>query len=217
MRRTRTPLTLTVGCFMAQMQLLKIPLDPQDVVYTPDWVAADMVSFFKPSGLILDPCKGNGVFGKYLPPHEWCEITEGKDFYAWNLQVDWVFGNPPYKQMLKWVRHSMEVSKNICYLIPLDKPFISMAFINMMESWGKIKHMRAYGTGTKLGFPIGFAVGALHFEKGYFGPMYSSVQEAHPTSREPRRGGFSPATGIIHPEAEPTAPALSAPAPRGLR
>lgn len=37
------------------------------------------------------------------------------------------------------------------------------------------------------------------------------------TLREPRRGGFSPATGIIHPEADSTAPALSAPAPRGLR
>jgi DNA (cytosine-5)-methyltransferase 1 len=37
------------------------------------------------------------------------------------------------------------------------------------------------------------------------------------TKREPRRGGFSHATGIIHPEAEPTAPALPAPAPCGLR
>ena len=46
----------------AQPQLLQIPLDPDDVVYTPDWVAKDMVEFFKPSGRILEPCKGDGVF-----------------------------------------------------------------------------------------------------------------------------------------------------------
>ena len=160
---------------MSQMQLLQIALDPQDVVYTPDWVARDMVEFFQPSGVVLDPCKGNGVFTKYLPGCLWCEIESGRDFYAYNEPVDWCFGNPPYKQMLKWVRHSMSIAKNVCYIIPLDKPFISMAFINMMQSWGKIKHMRAYGTGSSLGFPIGFAVGAIHFEKGYHGPMYSSI------------------------------------------
>ena len=29
-----------------QPQLLNIALDPGDVVYTPDWVAADMVSYY---------------------------------------------------------------------------------------------------------------------------------------------------------------------------
>lgn len=153
-------------------------LDQKDVVYTPEWAARDMVEFFKPTGRILDPCKGNGVFLRYLPPSaEWCEITEGRDFYQWSKPVDWVIGNPPYKQMLKWVRHSMSIAANICYLIPLDKPFISIAFIQMMAQWGKIKHMRAYGTGNKLGFPIGFAVGAIHFERGYFGPMWSTCYE----------------------------------------
>ena len=40
---------------MTQPQLLQIALDPGDVVYTPDWVARDMVDYFKPSGRILDP------------------------------------------------------------------------------------------------------------------------------------------------------------------
>ena len=38
-----------------------------------------MVEFFKPSGRILEPCKGDGVFLKYLPSAEWCEIQEGRD------------------------------------------------------------------------------------------------------------------------------------------
>ena len=81
---------------MSQMQLLHINLNPADRVYTNDWVVADMVDFFKPSGRILDPCKGDGVFLKYLPGADWCEIEKGKDFFAWSNPVDWVFGNPPY-------------------------------------------------------------------------------------------------------------------------
>jgi len=164
-----------------QPQLLQIPLDPGDVVYTPDWVARDMADFFKPTGRILEPCKGAGVFMKYLPPEsEWCEITEGRDFFAWNESVDWCFGNPPYRKMVSWVRHAMSFSDNVCYLMPLDKPFISMSFISALEKWGKILHMRAYGTGTSLGFPIGFAVGAIHYKKHYHGPMYTSIAERNP-------------------------------------
>lgn len=59
---------LWVDTLRQQAQLLNIILDPKDVVYTPDWVADDMVSFFQPSGKILEPSKGEGVFLKYLPP-----------------------------------------------------------------------------------------------------------------------------------------------------
>jgi hypothetical protein len=156
---------------MAQMQLLQIPLDTQDVVYTPEWAARDMVQFFKPSGEILEPCKGEGVFLKYMPSAKWCEISEGKDFFAWNEPVDWLVGNPPYRMFGKWMYHSMEISQNILYLLPCDKPFISTKMLKQMALWGRIKHMRVYGNGTKLGFPIGFAVGALLFQRGYHGPM----------------------------------------------
>lgn len=68
----------------SQPQLLQIALDPGDVVYTPDWVARDMVEYFKPSGRILEPCAGDGAFLEYLPGAEWCEIEKGRDFFAWN-------------------------------------------------------------------------------------------------------------------------------------
>ena len=100
---------------LQQPQLIHAPLDEKDVVFTPEWAARDMVDFFKPSGRILEPCKGDGVFLKFLPPEtEWCEITEGRDFYAWVDPVDWCFGNPPYKQFGKWMYHSMAIAKNIC-------------------------------------------------------------------------------------------------------
>jgi len=38
------------------------------------------------------------------------EIEKGRDFFAWNEQVDWIVGNPPYKQFRKLIRKSQEIS-----------------------------------------------------------------------------------------------------------
>jgi len=161
-----------------QSQLLGVALNPRDVVYTPDWVASDMVDYFKPSGRILEPCKGKGVFLQYLPSNtEWCEIAEGRDFFQFMERVDWCFGNPPYSMSGKWIRHSMEISSDFVYLLPCDKPFISYGLLTTMQRWGSLVHMRVYGTGSRLGFPIGFAIGALHFQRDYHGPMSISYYE----------------------------------------
>lgn len=154
-----------------QPQLLSIPLNPKDVVSTPLWVVLDMIDFFKPSGNVLDPCKGDGQFSDLIEDCEWCEISKGRDFFAWDKPVDWCIGNPPYSMSAKWIYHTMEITQKFVYLLPCDKVFISMKMLNKMKEWGFIKHMRVYGTGNKLGFPIGFAVGALMFERGYQGPM----------------------------------------------
>jgi hypothetical protein len=162
---------------MSQPQLLQIPLDPGDVVYTPDWVAADMVAYFKPSGRVLEPCAGDGAFLKHLPGAEWCEIEKGRDFFAWNEPVDWCFGNPPYRMSGKWIRHSMVIAKEFVYLLPCDKPFISFGMIRDVMAWGGLVEIRVYGTGSALGFPIGYAIGALHYRKGYTGPMSISMYQ----------------------------------------
>lgn len=164
------------------MQNLLFPLEgnPKDVVYTPEWVAIDMIDFFKPTGKILDPCKGNGIFLKHLPPNtEWCEIREGRDFFNYHIKVDWIIGNPPYSMYAKWVYHSMQIAENFAYLFPCDKPFISYKMLRTLKNWGMLKHMRIYGMGTYLNFPVGFAVGAIHFQKGYKGDLsFSYYNEA---------------------------------------
>lgn len=161
----------------AQPQLLQIPLDPSDVVYTPDWVARDMVEFFKPSGRILEPCKGDGVFLKYLPPHtEWCEIQDGRDFFKWAEPVDWIFGNPPYGKIFNdWLKHSYQIAKDVVYLVPLNKLWNSTIRVRFCLTAGNIKHLRLYGDGASLGWDYGFPVGALHFQRNYRGPMYTTI------------------------------------------
>jgi hypothetical protein len=163
---------------ITQPQLIATPLVEADVIYTPGWVARDMVEFFRPKGRILEPCKGDGVFLRYLPEHvQWCEIQEGKDFFTWADSVDWIIGNPPYKVFSEWMYHSMRLALNICYLIPCNKAFNSFKMLRAMKEWGRIKCMRVYGGGAALDFPIGFAIGALHFQRGYHGPMEISYYE----------------------------------------
>lgn len=163
---------------MSQPQLLKIALDPRDVVYTPDWVAYDMISYFRPTGSILDPCAGDGVFLKYLPENTfWCEIEQGKDFFAWNTPVDWMVGNPPYKLIKPWLEHSFTYSSNVLYLIPMNSPFNSMERMRIILKYGNIKAIRAYGNGSLFGMDYGFAVGAFHFQKDYKGLTDISIHE----------------------------------------
>lgn len=152
-----------------QASLLYAPIE-KDVVYTPPELARDMVDFFQPVGLCLDPCSGGGAFLNLLPEgSEWCEIEKGRDFYSWTKQVDWCFGNPPYSHYTAWLRHSMGVAKNIVYVMPVYKVFASAKFLKELFEWGGIAHIRRYGTGTDWGFPFGHALAAVHYQAGFSG------------------------------------------------
>ena len=61
-----------------------------DYVQTPEWCAKDMIDYFKPSGKILDPCRGeNKVFHNILQC-DFAEIKEGIDFFAIQEKYDWI-------------------------------------------------------------------------------------------------------------------------------
>jgi len=159
-----------VRCFMAQMQLLQQRLTPRDAIFTPEWCAKDMVEYFQPTGKILEPCMGDGAFLKHLPEGTpWCEIDKGRDFFAWNEQVNWIVSNPPYSLIKAWMLHSLEVSENVVYLLPLRNFFTAHGTLSAVDSLGWIKHIRVYGTGTRLLFPNGNTYAALHFVRGYWG------------------------------------------------
>lgn len=146
-------------------------VNPYDIVYTPDSVAKMIVDEFKPQGRILEPCKGGGAFMRYLPESaEWCEIREGRDFFAWKEPVDWIVSNPPYSAWTRWLDHSFTLAQNIVYLVPFGKVFKSMEMINKVYDWGGIAKVLVFPART-AGFPFGFPCGAFHFKRGYKGPM----------------------------------------------
>lgn len=149
-----------------------------DVVYTPDWCAEDMVRHFNPQGVVLEPCKGAGVFMDYLPTDAaWCEISEGKDFFEWTDPVDWVISNPPYSLTRPWFRHSYTIAANLVYLVPLRNVFSGYGFLREIADFGGIVEIRTYGTGSTLGFPMGNAIGAFHIQRDYKGlTMFSDYK-----------------------------------------
>jgi len=160
-----------MGSTLKKMQptLLHVAVE-KDVVYTPYALAEDIVKYFQPAGVCLDPCAGNGAFLELLPPgSEWCEIEKGRDFYAWSNHVDWAISNPPYSHLLAWLRHSFKVASNIVYLIPSHRVFASNEFLDDLFAWGGIVHIRRYGTGSQWGFPFGHALAAVHYQSGYRG------------------------------------------------
>ena len=105
-------------------------LNKNDVVFTPNKFAKKICSMFPISGDVLEPCRGEGAFMKYLPKNtEWCEITEGRDFFDYNKKVDWIVTNPPYSVFDHFLDHSFELADNVVLLIPVAKVLKSMGTV----------------------------------------------------------------------------------------
>lgn len=155
---------------LIQTQLFETVVLPADVVYTPTEVSRNIVEHLKPTGVCLDPCKGDGAFYNYLPEgKQYCEIAEGKDFFEWKGKVDWVIGNPPYSNFIDFLEYSFEIADNVSFLVPTNKIFQRQIIMEMINKFGGIKSMIVYGSGQLIGFPFGFSVGNFHFERNYKG------------------------------------------------
>lgn len=129
----------------------------------------DMVAHFKPTGRVLEPFRGRGVLTDFIPGALWCERDDGKDFFQWHESVDWIITNPPYSIVRECWTHAAEVADNIVFLMPVRTFFGSDGFIREVDRFGAIHGIRHYGTGGKLGFPMGNLISAIHCQRGYRG------------------------------------------------
>jgi transcriptional regulator with XRE-family HTH domain len=142
-----------------------------DVVYTPRALARDVVEHFQPTGVILEPCKGDGSFLDEFPADadaKWCEIEEGRDFFVFSGQVDWIISNPPWSEFRAFNLHAMGVATNIVWVIPLVH----------LSGKARIRDVRGAGFGlreimlvdTPKGWPQGgFQIAAVHLKRGFKG------------------------------------------------
>lgn len=152
------------------LDLFESNILPADVVYTPRNISEHIIRFLKPTGLCLDPCKGDGAFYDYLPVgSKYCELQEGTDFLKFNEKVDWIIGNPPYSIFLEFLEHSFKIANNVSFLVPTNKVFQRQIIMDMINNYGGLKSIIVYGSGNLIGFPFGFSVGNFHFEKDYMG------------------------------------------------
>lgn len=172
---------------MAQLRMFSHVENSQDVVYTHAEVARQIVEHFKPSGRILEPCKGDGAFLQWLPTAEYCEIVEGKDFFACNEKFDWIVGNPPYSILTEWIEHSFEISENIVYLVPIHKVLSVWGTLRAILNNGGFVEVLIFGAGNAIGFDFGYAVGAVHLRRGWSG--VTRISYTPPNNRVQRMGG----------------------------
>ncbi len=145
--------------------------DSNDDVQTPPELARRLVAHFAPKGRVLEPCKGDGNFLRFLPKGtEWCEIKAGRDFFAWDKPVDWIVTNPPWSQIRRFLQHAMSVSEHVVFLFT----------INHVWTRARIRDIRAAGFGLRQivlvdmprEFPQGgFQLGAVHIARGWRGPI----------------------------------------------
>ena len=95
--------------------------------YTNEQMVKDLLAITSIHGSVLDAGSGkNKVWFNNLQGEKYeCEIEDGCDFYKWDKKVDWIVGNPPFRdkkegqnQIPLWVEKASETAqKGIAFLI----------------------------------------------------------------------------------------------------
>ena len=143
-----------------------IPQNGNDKIYTPRDLSQKIIKYFRPSGLILEPCRGDGAFSDYMDC-EWCEIDEGRDFFDYEKSPDWIITNPPFSKMRKFLIHSYEIcAENIVFLCPVNHILGMKARLRDMKEYGySVKELILVDTPKE--FPSsGFQYCVAHITKG---------------------------------------------------
>lgn len=141
-----------------------------DIVMTPEDLAVKLIEHFNPQGKGLEPCRGTGNIWKHLDNADWCEITEGRDFFEYTQHVDYIFTNPPWSQIRKFLNHSYEIAEDIYMLFTINHLWTKARLLDMAEAGFGVKEICLFKTPNN--FPqSGFQVGMVHFRKGYIGDI----------------------------------------------
>lgn len=137
-----------------------------DVVMTPENLAQQLVDHFKPTGSGLEPCCGTGNILKYLPNADWCEISKGRDFFDYNKKVDYIFTNPPWSDIRRFLRHSMEIADDIYFLCTINHLWTKARLRDIHSNDFRIVEICIFD--TPKDFPqSGFQCGMFHLKRGY--------------------------------------------------
>lgn len=166
--------------------------DSNDVVQTPIELARRLVNHFQPSGRVLEPCRGEGNIFRFLPADsDWCEITEGRDFLAWNKKVDWIITNPPWSQIRPFLAHAMAVSDNVVFLLTINHVWTKARIRDIQSSGFGIKEIALVEMPPS--FPqSGFQLGAVHVARGWTGPITLNDISIQVRTKRATKNAFEP-------------------------
>ena len=141
-----------------------------DNVQTPLRLA--LSAALQPSGTILEPCSGDGHIVRALRPFgvvAWCEITRGRDFFAWTEHVDWCVGNPPWSRYRAFLAHALGVADHVAFVSTLNHLWTT--------SRRELVRRACFGLEKIIEFDAprewpstGFQLGMVLLTRGYHGP-----------------------------------------------
>jgi len=145
----------------------------KDIVMTPEYLAKEIIEYFNPFGVILDPSRGTGAFYDNFPGenNEWCELAEGKDFLTYSNKVDWIITNPPWSKMQEFLAHGMRIADNIVYLTTINHYTTKKRIRDMRGAGFAIKEIYNVPTPMKAWPQLGFQLAAIHTQRGYTGDI----------------------------------------------
>lgn len=94
----------------------------KDVFYTPEAVAKKHISLISTvdNEVWLDPFRGKAIYHDNFPTEskEWCEITDGNDFFEYHGTPNVICSNPPYSLLDKVFQKSIDLNPRvISYLL----------------------------------------------------------------------------------------------------
>lgn len=143
----------------------------KDLVMTPEYLAEDIMNHFRPTGKVLDPCKGEGAFLNLMPPNsDWCEISDGVDFMSLFGEYDWIVTNPPWSKMRDFINKGMDVADNVVYLTTINHYTTKARMRDIFSNGFGIKEIYCVPTPDKPWPQLGFQLAAIHIQKGWDGP-----------------------------------------------
>lgn len=144
-----------------------------DVVMTPPELAKALVNHFSLRGKGLEPCKGTGNIYNLLQNADYCEISEGKDFFDYNQHVDYIFTNPPWSKIRDFLLHSYNLTDNIYILFTVNHLWTKARLRDMKENNFGIKEICLVD--TPKSFPqSGFQLAMIHLQRNWQGTIILS-------------------------------------------
>ena len=160
-----------------------------DCVQTPENFAIEITNHFLPTGSILEPCRGDGIWYRVLVDYiehekypvsrlDYCEILEGKDFFDYTDKVDWIITNPPYSQMRNFIKHCMYIANNIVLFIPINHIWLKARIRDINGEGFGIREILLLN--TPKSFPqSGFQMGCVYLNKYWEGNITLAYKEIH--------------------------------------
>jgi len=141
---------------------------PKDVFYTPETLVEVHLELVKEYAIEgdrwYDPFYGQGVYYESFPTEhkDYTEIALGKDFFAYQSQVDMIVSNPPYSMIDNVLTHSVSLKPRvISYLIGMGNLTAKrMEYMNE-QGYGLAKlHMTKVFKWYGMSFIVVFVKGA---------------------------------------------------------